>query len=117
MLVLLFVFGGAAACSDDDGDDGGDSDTTEEDSGDSGDSGGGDSGNSDVQAYCDAVDEYVAEVNEVLEDPTGDTSALTETGTELANQATELSGAGLSAEDAEAVAECSQEAASALTGG
>jgi hypothetical protein len=120
MLAFFFVFGGLAACSDDE-DDGGD-DTEEDsgdsgsDSGDSGDSGSG--GNSDVQAYCDAVEEYVAEAQEALDDPaSADTAALTEKGTELADQAAELSAnaADLTPEDSQALSDCSTEAASALT--
>ena len=69
LLGLGLVFG-AAACGDDD--DSGDDDSTEQDSGgsgDSGDSGGSESGNAEVEAYCDAVAEYVEAAQEVIDNP------------------------------------------------
>jgi hypothetical protein len=115
MLVLLFVFGGAAACSDDDGDDGGDSDSTEEDSGDSG---GGESGNAEVEDYCDAADDFAAQVEDFdITDPSsGDAAELSSTGQELATQAADLGGSGLDQADAERVTECSEVVTDAAAG-
>jgi hypothetical protein len=110
---------GVAACGDDD-DDGGSTDrtTTEQDSGDSGDSGGSASSNADVQAYCDAVDEYVQAAQDIIDDPTsGDAAELSQQGQDLAAQGQELASnaADLTPEDAQAIADCTQEATSALT--
>ena len=119
LLGATLVFGGFAACGDDDDDDDGGTDTTESDGGDEGGDegdGGDESGNADVQAYCDAVAEYVEEAQAALDDPANaDTAALTARGQELGTQAADLAGAGLSQEELEEVNACSQEAAEALT--
>jgi hypothetical protein len=109
---------GVAACGDDDDSDGGSTDrtTTEQDSG--SDDGGSASGNADVQAYCDAVDEYVQAAQDVIDDPTsGDAAELSQQGQDLAAQGQELASnaADLTPEDAQAIADCTQEATSALT--
>lgn len=118
MVVLLFIFGGAAACSDDDGDDG---DDTEEDSGDSGSDSGGDSGgsgNDEVEAYCDAADELAAAIDDFdITDPSsGDAAELSSKAQELSTQAGELAGSGLDAEDGERLSECSQTVTDAAAG-
>jgi hypothetical protein len=106
----LMVFS-VAACGDDD-DSGGDDDTTETTAGDdSGDSGDSESGSSEVQEYCDAVADFVAAAQD---DPTN--PDLATQAQDLAQQAQDLA-TGLTAEEAQEVADCSAEAASALTGG
>lgn len=122
-LAFLLLTSGAAACSDDKDDTATDtteaasedtaSDDTAADEGDGGDS----SGNAEVAAYCEAVEEYVAKAKEVMADPaSADASTLAAEGQELTDQATELATADLSTEDAKDLADCTQEAASALTG-
>lgn len=116
------LLGGLAACSDDDdsGDDtttttvaddsGDDTTTTEGDSGDSGDA----SGDPEVQAYCDDVRALAQEIEDAgiaaLADYQDELTALNQSGTELAQS-------DISAEDAQAVADCTQELATAATGG
>jgi hypothetical protein len=68
-----------------------------------------------VEAYCDAVAEYVEQVQAALADPSGDVSALVETANELATQAGQLQPA--TGADAQRIQECSAEATSAITGG
>jgi len=102
--VLMLLVGGAAACGDDDGDDGGDD--TEEDSGDSG--GSTDSGNAEVQAYCDDVAALAEEIEAADGDPTALGDLSTEV-TDLTTASSELAGSGLSAEDGEAITECTQQ--------
>lgn len=127
LLAFVLLTGGAAACSDDDGDDaatevdagdtGGDTSGDGGDGGDDGDDDGGettDSGNADVVAYCDAVDEYVSKVEDAMGDPAA-AAALTEESQELSETAAALATAGLSAEEAEEVADCTERATSALT--
>ena len=116
---------GAAACGSSGGDDAKKSDTTaaSSDSGssDSGssDSGSSDSGsstdssNKDVKAYCDAVDEYVQKVKDAQGDA-AKAAALTDEAQELTEKATALSTAGLSADDAQAVADCTKKSTDAL---
>jgi hypothetical protein len=98
------LLGGLAACSDDDGDDDGGTDT-EQDSGDGGGDTGTESGNADVQAYCDDAEALVEEFESV--EDAADLGTLTEESTALSQAAAEL-GTDLSAEDAEAVGECTQ---------
>lgn len=107
--VLMLVLGGAAACGDDGGDDGGSDGGGSEDSGDSGDSGDStDSGNAEVQAYCDDVAALAEEIEAADGDPTalGDLSTQV---TDLTTTSSELAGSGLSAEDGEAITECTQQ--------
>jgi hypothetical protein len=134
LLSLLFaaVFAVAAlgACGDDDsgdtgdtttadtggdtGDDGGD-DTGGGDEGGGDDDGGGDDGgdggsaNPDVEAYCDAVAEFVANF-----DPNNPDTGTA--GQELAQQGQELATSDLTAEDAQRIGECTQELAQIATG-
>ena len=124
MLALLaagvLALGGLAACGDDDdtSDTGGEETTdtgseettdTGEEEGDTTDDGGG-SANAEVQEYCDAVTAFVDGFD--ASDPAMATEAQ-----ELVDQATDLSTADLSAEDAQAVADCSQQVNELLTGG
>ncbi|MCU1356290.1 MAG: hypothetical protein JWM89_1708 [Acidimicrobiales bacterium] len=83
---------------------------------DSGSGGGTSSGNADVKAYCKAVDAYVKKVK----DATGDASKAAELGTQsqdLSKKAAALATAGLNADDATAVADCTKKSTDALTGG
>lgn len=114
LIVGTFLFGTAAACSDDDN--GGDNTTTTAADGgsDSGD-GGGSSDNAEVQDFCDAAAEFA----QAVEDANGDPAALGDLSTqgqELATQAGDLAGAGLSAEDAQVVQDCSQQVTDAVAG-
>jgi hypothetical protein len=114
LIAGTFLFGTAAACSDDDN--GGNTTTTAgDDGGDSGDGGGGSSSKAEVQDFCDAAAEFAQAVEDANGDPAalGDLSAQ---GQELATQAGDLAGAGLSAEDAEVVQECSQQVTDAVAG-
>ena len=113
LFVLMLLTGTAAACGDDGGDGGG-SDSTE-DSGDSGDSGGGDI-NTDIEAYCSEVEDFLTAVEDAGSDP----AALAE----LAGPAQELGTAGqdlaanagdFTTEDAEALADCQQQATEGLS--
>jgi hypothetical protein len=132
LLALLLSFGLVACGGDDGGDDSssdagsaeeGDSSDSEDssepadepaDEGEPSDEGG--SGGEGVEAYCDAVDEYVELVQDALNDPSGAGTELTEAAEDLAEQAGTL-GLDLSPEDADRLQECSQEATEALTGG
>lgn len=110
MLALTFLVGGVAACSDDD--DGGDEATSEESGGDdtAADEGGDSGGNEAIQEYCDAVQEFVAKSEELVDDPTNaDLQAeVTELSTALTDQATDLAAEAPSftPEDAEEFAAC-----------
>ncbi|HWJ64490.1 MAG TPA: hypothetical protein VNS19_21135 [Acidimicrobiales bacterium] len=108
---------GAAACGSSGGDDAKKSDSTESssDSGSNGDSGGEttDSSNADVKAYCDAVDEYVQKAKDAMNDP-AKAQALTDEAAELTEKATALGSAGLDAEDAQKVADCTKKSTDAL---
>jgi len=108
---------GVAACGSSGGDDAKKSDTpAASDSGkDSGSDEGSttDSGNADVKAYCDAVDEYVQKVK----DASGDASkaaALADEGQELTEKAQALATADLDAQDAQDVADCTKKSTDAL---
>jgi hypothetical protein len=70
-----------------------------------------------VQAYCEAVDEYVSKIEAAMSDPAKAAELAASEGAELTEKATALSTAGLSAEEAQEVADCTQRATSALTGG
>jgi hypothetical protein len=101
MFVLTLLFGGAAACGDDDG---GSDDSGSEDSGDSGDSGV-ESSNPDVQDYCDQVTAFADEIADAEGDPAA-LADLSTQGQELADAAAELSAnaTDLTTEDSEALA-------------
>lgn len=72
-----------------------------------------DSGNADVKAYCDAVDDYVAKVQEAKDDP-AKASALTDEAKELSEKASALATAGLDSGDAQDVADCTKKSTDAL---
>ena len=121
MIAGLLV--GAGACGSSGGDTkASDTTTAAADSGsgsgsDSG-SGGGStsSGNAEVKAYCKAVDAYVKKVK----DATGDASKAAELGTQsqdLSKKAAALATAGLNADDATAVADCTKKSTDALIPG
>jgi hypothetical protein len=125
LIMIAGLFLGATACGASGGSDSKSDDTTKvtadtgsdtgSDSGDSdGDTTG--SGNADVKAYCKAVDEYVEKAKEIMDDPTG-AQTLAEEGQELAEQAQGLATAGLSAEDAQDVADCTKKSTDALLPG
>lgn len=106
---------GAAACGSSGGSDSSKSDTTEAKTSDGGSDEGAttDSGNADVKAYCDAVDEYVKKAKDAMNDP-AKAQALTDEASELTKKATALSTAGLDADDAQAVADCTKKSTDAL---
>ena len=116
---LLF---GAAACGSSGGDDSKSSDessasaddSSNDESSDEGSTT--DSGNADVKAYCDAVDDYVQKVKDAQGDA-AKAAALSEEAQELTEKATALSTAGLDAEDAQAVADCTKKSTDALMPG
>ena len=110
LLVAGLLIGGASGCSSDD-DKKADA-TTEETTADEGGETTG-SENADVKAYCDAVDEYVAAAKDVGTDP-AKAQALTEQATDLSTKAGALATAGLSADDAQAVADCTEKSTAAL---
>lgn len=71
-----------------------------------------------VAEYCGAVEDYVAKVKAAMSDPTGALAGdLVAEGQKLSQKASELSSAGLSPAEIQAVSKCTQEATSALTGG
>ena len=147
MIAALLVTGAAGCSSDGSDSDGGDTETTvapsddttttddggtettaaetddggtatteaETDDGASG-SGGTTSENADVQEYCDAVDEFVANAQDAMGDP-DKVQEISEEGSELTARASELATSGLSSEDAQAIADCTSEATSALMPG
>jgi hypothetical protein len=104
LLAGTFLFGTAAACSDDE--DPAETDTTESDSGDEG-GDGGDAGGAG-EAYCAEVEEFVALAQEDPANP------------DLATQAQELSAAAAEITDpeqAQIAADCAADIAEALTPG
>lgn len=115
-MIAGLLMGGAACGSD--GDDDAKSSNPSSESTDSSESKSGegsttDSGNADVKAYCDAVDEYVQKVK----DAEGDASkaaALSDEAQELTEKATALATAGLDADDAQEVADCTKKSTDAL---
>jgi len=115
MLALGLLVGGATACGSSSGGDkssattaGGDSATTTA-------SGNGSSGGGKVADYCKAVDDYVAKVKAAKADPSK-AAALAADGQDLAKKAAALA-TGLSASDAQKVADCTKKSTDALTGG
>jgi hypothetical protein len=112
LLAGMLLVGFLASCGDDDDDDGGDggggTETTQQEGG--GDGGGGAS--AEVEEYCNAVDEYVQAVQD---DPTN--PDLATQAQQLASEAVDLNAAAASPEEAAQITQCSEEAATALTGG
>ncbi len=115
LLAFTLLTGFAAGCSSDDD---GDAATTEQ-SADNGSSDNGSSdegstsGNADVAAYCEAVDAFVEKALEAADDPAKAAGLATE-GQDLTEKATALSTAGLSAEEAQEVADCTERSTEAL---
>jgi hypothetical protein len=72
-----------------------------------------DSGNADVKAYCDAVDDYVAKVKDAEGDATK-AAALSDEAQKLSEKAQALATAGLDAGDAQDVADCTKKSTDAL---
>jgi hypothetical protein len=133
VLLVLLLGVGLAACGGDDGGDDDSSGSSTEPAGDSADSDDGDEPTDDtatdetvpapdtgeissVEDYCEAVDAYVQQVADALENPEGVGPELTEAANELATQAGQLA-LDLSPEDNARLQECSLEATQALTGG
>ncbi len=116
MFAVTLMAGVAAGCGgDDEKSDSGSATTAASDSGssDSGssDSGGGsDTGNAKVDAYCDEVDDVVAALQEVKDDPTSaDAQAASQQAQELSSKATALIGELVSDPDlATAVTDCTK---------
>jgi maltose-binding protein MalE len=113
--IAVLLVGGAVACGDDKEEGG--SDTTAKSSEDSGSSSG--SGNKQVDEFCDAVDEYSAEMEKALEDPmNADTAALQAKATELTQQAADLTATLIDEPElAQDVTDCSEKLTQAATGG
>ena len=111
MMIAGLLMGGAA-CGSSGGDDA-KSDTPSESSDKKDEGSTTDSGNADVKAYCDAVDEYVEKVKDAQDDP-AKASALTEEAQELSEKAAALGTAGLDADDAQDVADCTKKSTDAL---
>jgi hypothetical protein len=116
MFAVTLIAGVAAGCGgDDEKSDSGSATTAASDSGssDSGssDSGGGsDTGNEKVDAYCDEVDDVVAALEKVKEDPTSaDAQAASDQAQELSSKATALIGELVTDPDlATAVTDCTK---------
>ena len=116
MFAVTLIAGVAAGCGgDDEKSDSGSATTAASDSGssDSGssDSGGGsDTGNAKVDAYCDEVDDVVAALEKVKDDPTSaDAQAASQQAQELSSKATALIGELMSDPDlATAVTDCTK---------
>ena len=114
MLALTLLTGGVAACGSSGGSDKA-SDTTvagSDTTAASGDSG----GNSDVDAYCKAVDAFVTKYKAANGDPTK-LGTLAADGQDLATKAGALASGGISADEAQKVNDCAKKASDALTGG
>lgn len=111
-LMIAGLLIGGAACGSSGGDDAKSSDTSSESSESSKESTT-DSGNADVKAYCDAVDEFVKKAEAAKDDP-AKASALTEESQELTEKAQALATAGLDADDAQDVADCTKKSTDAL---
>ena len=73
-------------------------------------------GSEDVQAYCDAVDDYITKFEAAQDDPAKG-ATLDEEGVELTKKAEALGTSNLGVDDARAVAECSKKAADLLSAG
>ena len=113
-MIAGLLMGGAACGSS--GDDAKSSDTKV--TNDSGSESGGeeattDSGNADVKAYCEAVDDYIAKVKDAQSDP-AKAAALSEEATKLSEKASALGTSGLDAGDAQDVADCTKKSTEAL---
>lgn len=115
LFAVTLIAGVAAGCGGDDEKSASSSATTAADSGssDSGssDSGGGsDTGNAKVDAYCDEVDDVVAALQKVKDDPTSaDAQAASKQAQELSSKATALVGELISDPDlASAVTDCTK---------
>jgi len=106
---------GGAACGSSGGDDAKTSDTKASDSSDTKSDEGSttDSGNADVKAYCDAVDDYVAKVKDAQGDA-AKAAALSDEAQKLSEKASALATAGLDAGDAQDVADCTKKSTDAL---
>ncbi len=112
LMIAGLMVGGVAGCGSDSSDGtGSDGGATTEAAGES--SGG---GNADVEAYCKAVDEYVAKAKDVGTDP-AKAEALSTEAQELAEKATALASSGLDADDATRVGECTKASTEALMPG
>jgi outer membrane murein-binding lipoprotein Lpp len=109
-IMIAGLLMGGAACGSSGGSDSGKSDTTAAKSEEGSTT---DSGNADVKAYCDAVDDYVAKVQEAKDDP-AKASALTDEAKELSEKASALATAGLDSGDAQDVADCTKKSTDAL---
>lgn len=113
MLGAIMIAGllvGGAACGSSGGSDAKSSDTTAEKSSEGSTT---DSGNADVKAYCDAVDEYVKKVEAAKGDP-AKAAALSDEAKELTDKASALATADLDAADAQDVADCTKKSTDAL---
>ena len=112
-LGLIMIAGlvlGAGACSSSGGDKKADTKSTT----DSGDTNGETaSGNKAVQQYCDAVDAYVKKAK-AAEGDASKAAALADDSKDLTSKATALATAGLNADDAQAVADCTKKSTDAL---
>lgn len=112
-LLIAGLLLGAAACGSSGGSDSSSTKTTSASG-----SGGGStsSSNKDVQAYCKAVDAYVAKVK-AAEGDASKVAALTSEDQDLGKKASALATSGLSASDASAVAACTKKSTEALLPG
>ncbi|CAN5593409.1 hypothetical protein BH10ACT1_BH10ACT1_34130 [soil metagenome] len=110
LLVTGMLFGGAS-CSSSGSDKKADAPATSEEK-----SGEGTSGNADVAAYCKAVDAYVAKAKDAMDDP-DKAQALTAEAQDLSTKATALATAGLTADDAKDVGDCTKKSTDALLPG
>ena len=72
-----------------------------------------DSGNADVKAYCEAVDDYVAKVKDA-EGDAAKAAALSDEAQKLTDKATALATANLDSGDAQDVADCTKKSTDAL---
>jgi len=118
-VAVLLIGGVAASCSSDDKDSasGDKTTTTAKASSDSGSSGG--SGSSAVDDYCKKVEELTTSAKEAMKDPmNADTADLSKKSQELSQDASKLAAeVRADPEQAKKLADCSQKAAKALTGG
>jgi hypothetical protein len=102
---------GVAACGSSGGSDSSKSSDTTEKTSDEGSTT--DSGNADVKAYCDAVDDYVAKVKDA-EGDAAKAAALSDEAQKLTEKAQALATAGLDSGDAQDVADCTKKSTDAL---
>lgn len=115
VMIAGLLFSGAACGKSDSSKDNKTTTTTGADSGDNG-SGESSSGNADVKAYCKAVDAYVDKVKAAQSDP-AKAATLADEGKDLSTKAGALATANLSADDAQAVADCTKKSTDALVPG